>query len=62
MPRCFQLGGSQHRSVHGLGPPQVQDFALLVKLHEIPVGPFLGLVSMCIHRYMCTPTLSGERP
>jgi len=40
-PKCFsaklrpQLGGPQHISVHGVPPPQVQDSALLLELHEV---------------------------
>lgn len=36
---AFQLGDSQH--VLGLVPPQIQDLALLVELHEVPISPLL---------------------
>ena len=46
---CFcsvapQLGGTYHILVHGIVPPQGQDFALpFAELHEVPLGPFLQL-------------------
>ncbi|PKU44133.1 hypothetical protein llap_5545 [Limosa lapponica baueri] len=36
-----QVGGPQHILVNEADPPQVQDFVLLVELHEVPVSPFL---------------------
>ena len=44
---AFQLGSPQHILVHGVVPPQVQDFALLlVEPHEVPVSPFLQPVQV----------------
>jgi len=35
------MGGPQYILAHWVVTPQVQDFALLVELHEASVGPFL---------------------
>ncbi|KAK4831783.1 hypothetical protein QYF61_019096, partial [Mycteria americana] len=44
---AFQLCSPQHLRVHGVVPPQVQDFALpLVELHEVPASPFLQPVQV----------------
>lgn len=38
----FQLASPQHILVHGLVPPQVQDFSiLLAELDDVPFSPFL---------------------
>ncbi|PKU46076.1 hypothetical protein llap_3645 [Limosa lapponica baueri] len=38
---AFQLRGHEHVLVPGIVSPQVQDFTLLVELHEVPVSPSL---------------------
>ena len=41
---AFQLGILHHILVHGATPPQLQDFTLLVELHEVPVSPLFQVI------------------
>ena len=43
-----QRGGSLHVLMHGIFPPEVQDFALCFELHEVPVSPFVHPVKVIV--------------